>query len=124
MSAGNWFLTRKGAFDYAEKDTSDLAYTVRVGTPSDDFIIDRVLNVTIVDAAGSIAITVPDGTYEGQRVLINYAAEDAVCLDEVVVTPTTALVTAAYTLGEVGDFCSLEWTNATGGWVYLAMQET
>ena len=128
MSAGNWFLTRKKGFDERttnlDTTTDGVTYTIRVGASTDDFICDRVLNWTIVDALGSVTITVPDGLYEGQRVLINYAAEDAVCADEVIVTPTTALVTATYTLGELGDYCSLEWVNATGGWVYLAYAAT
>lgn len=126
MSAGNWFLTRKGAF---EEKTIDLysanrvTYTVRMGASSDDFIIDRVINWHHLDFYGNIAITVPDGLYEGQRLLINLVSIDTVS-DDITVTPETALVTVDYDLTTAGDYCSLEWTNATGGWVYLAEETT
>ena len=126
MSAGNWFLTRKKGFDERTIDLSSadrVTYTVRVGTSADDFICDRVINWTHVDASGNVAIILPNGIYEGQRVLINYVAVDTAG-DDIVVTPATALVTATYTLTVVGDYCSLEWSNAIGGWVYLAEQTT
>ncbi len=128
MSAGNWFLTRKKGFDERTVALNSIgpgtvAYTVRVGTSTNDFICDRVIDWTHYDAYGNVAITLPDGTYEGQRVLISYVAADTAG-DNIVITPATALVTATYTLTAVGDYCSLEWTNATGGWVYLAEQTT
>ena len=122
MSSGNWFETRRktyGQYTLNISSTGNAAYTVRVGGQADGFIHDRVINWTHVDAIGNIAITLPDGIYEGQRVLINYVAADTAG-DDIVITPATALTTATYTLTAVGDYCSLEWTNATGGWEYLS----
>jgi len=122
MSAGNWFLTRKKAFDFStlnRSTTAGVTYTVKVGSTANGFIYDRVIKLTHVDALGNVAITLPNGEYEGQRVLITYVAADTAG-DSLVVTPATALVTATYTLTAVGDYCSLEWVNSTGGWVYLA----
>ena len=127
MSAGNQFEARRKAFlerTIAFSGSDRLTYTVRVGTAADDFMCDRVVNVTIVDAAGTIAIIVPDGIYSGQRLLINYVAEDAVCEDEVTVTPTTAAHTASYDLGEIGDYCTLEWVGSDIGWIQWSSLET
>ena len=117
MSAGNLFKTRREAFLYRTKAISgddEVAYTIRVGSTSDGFMVDRVLNVTIVDFYGSITVTVPNGIYPGQRLLINYVAEDAVCADEVLVETDTG---TDYALGEVGDYCTLEWIDSDTGWV-------
>ena len=122
MSAGNWFETRRKTYQQYTISLSSadrVSYTVRVGGQADGFIHDRVVNWDHLDAYGNIAITLPDGIYEGQRVLINYASADTEA-DSIVVTPATALTTATYTLTDVGDYCSLEWTNATGGWEYLS----
>jgi len=122
MSAGNWFYTKREAFEDSTLErstTAGVTYTVRVGTPANDYMCDRVIELTHVDALGNVAIELPDGIYEGQRILITYVAADTPG-DNLVVTPTTALVTATYTLTAVGDYCSLVWTNATGGWAYLS----
>jgi len=123
MSAGNYCETRRKAFLKRTVAVTwpTLTYTVKVGSASDDFIIDRVINVTIVDAYGTVTILVPDGIYPGQRLLINYVAEDAVCLDEVTVTTTTG---ADYSLGEIGDYCTLEWIDSGTGWVEWNSLET
>jgi len=126
MSAGNQFEKRRKAF--LERTIAitwpTLTYTVRVGRASDDFMCDRVVNATIVDAYGSMAIVVPDGLYLGQRLLINYVAEDAVCLDWVSVEPAKAAHTASYTLGEIGDYCTLEWAGSDIGWIQWNSLET
>lgn len=123
-SAGNYCETRRNAFLKRTRSIigSDMvSYTALVGSSADGFIVDRVINVTIVDALGSITITVPNGIYPGQRILINYVAEDAVCADEVVVTTTTG---ADYALGELGDYCTLEWIDSGTGWVPWNSLET
>lgn len=124
MSAGNEFETRRRAFlqrTIAILGSDRVSYEVRVGLASDDFMCDRVVNVTIVDAAGSVTITVPDGIYSGQRLLINYVAEDDTCEDEVVVDTDTG---ANYALGEIGDYCTLEWIDSDTGWIEWNSLET
>ena len=116
MSSGNYFETRRKAFlqrTISILGSDRVTYTAKVGSTSDGFIVDRVINVTIVDANGSITITVPNGIYSGQRLLINYVAEDAVSADEVVVETATG---TDYDLGEVGDYCTLEWIDSGAGW--------
>jgi len=127
MSGGNWFLTRKKAFDLrtisltSGADTATVgptdAYTVKVGTPTNDFVVDRVINVTLT-AGNDLAITLPNGIFEGQRILINLVLDGGT--STATVTPATANTTATYALTTLGDYCSLEWMNATEGWAYLS----
>lgn len=125
MSAGNMFETRRKAFlkSTIAFDGSDMvSYTVKVGSSSDNFICDRVINVTSVDYYGNITITVPDGIYSGQRLLVNLVASDAA--DAVIVTPDTAEITATYNLATVGDYCTLEWIDSGTGWINWNSQVT
>ena len=111
MSAGNLFTTKESAFGLRRKVVNS-TYTVRVGGDDDNFQVDRV--VAIIDPAAAFTITVPDGSYVGQEILVTY------------VSGTTHTVTvdtdtgSNYSLSTTGDFCSLEWVNATVGWIYLA----
>ena len=117
MSSGNLFTTRQSAFGLRRKIV-DAAYTVRVGGDEENFETDRV--IAIVDPAAALTITVPDGDYAGQELLITY------------VSGTTHLVTVSITTGTnfalstAGDYCSLEWVNSVTavGWVALNSQET
>lgn len=88
--------------------------TLRVGRPTDAFVIDQPV---LVNPGAALTITVPDGYVEGQRLLITYT------------TGTTHLVTVSLTgtnlaLTTAGDYASLEWVNDTSGWVTLNSQET
>ena len=121
MSGGNWFLTRKKAFDLrtitVTTSSTVTTYTAKVGTPANDFIVDRVINVTTT-AGNDLALTLPNGIFEGQRILINLVVDGGT--STVTVTPATANTTATYALTTAGDYCSLEWMNATEGWAYLS----
>ena len=118
MSAGNWFLTRNKAFNqYTKEITTSSAlttYTARVGGTTYGFIEDRVIDVT-TSSGNDLEITVPNGAYAGQRLLINFVTEGS--NETVTVTTTTG---SDYSLTAAGDYCSLEWTNSTTGWVYLS----
>lgn len=108
MSAGNWFETRRSAFNPRTIGVT-ATYTTRAGGSSDTFIEDRV--ITITDAAASFTITVTNGTYEGQRLLITMLS-DASSITATVTTTTGD----DCTLDTAGDYISLEWVNATAGW--------
>jgi len=109
MSAFNWFTTRKKAFDLRTVAVS-AAYTARLGSVANNFIIDRVINVS--DPAANIAITIPNGTYEGQQLLVNLLSDTN--SKTTTVTTTTG---SDYALTTAGDYASIEWTNATTGWI-------
>jgi len=122
MSAGNLFLTRKKAFDLREVNITSSAtvttYTAKVGTSASDFIVDRVINITTTTGC-DFHVDIPAGTYEGQRILVNFVTEgnaETVTVD--VVTGTDFAMT------DDGAYCSLEWVNSTAGWVALASSLT
>jgi len=121
MSGGNWFLTRKKAFDLRTiaitSSSTVTTYTAKVGTPANDFIVDRVINFT-TGAGCNLAVTLPNGIFEGQRVLMSLVVDGGT--STVTVTPATANTTANYALTTAGDYCSLEWMNATEGWAALS----
>lgn len=118
MSANNLFETRRKGFVIRTVTVTE-DYTVRVGSSANNFIVDRVVNVDS-SAEAAIAITVPNGLYEGQRVLINFTVEGSA--ETITVTPATANTTATYSFTDIGDYCSLEWMNSTEGWAPLNSQ--
>lgn len=117
MSVGNYFETRRKAFKLRTKDITTSAslttYTTKVGGPSDDFIEDRVIKITTTDG-NDITITVSNGLYEGQKVLIIFQTEGN---DETVTVTTTT--GDDYSMTAEDDYCFLEWANVTTGWVAL-----
>lgn len=118
MSAGNWFETKRKAFKLRTKilttSTSCTTYTARVGGASDNFIVDRVIRVDGTSGS-AMKITLPDGKYYGQRLLVVldvYAATSTVDVDV-----DTADGVDSTQLGATGGYNVLEWVNATTGWV-------
>ena len=116
MAGANWFETRRSAFKLRTKEittsSSLVTYTTRAGGAGDNFIVDRVINVTTT-SGNNMAITVSNGVYEGQRLLINFIAEGGT--DTV---DSTATIGGAFTqLTDIGGYNILEWVNATTGWV-------
>lgn len=122
MSSGNWFETRRKAYNLRTKTITTSStlttYTTRAGGASDNFIEDRVINVTTT-STNNITITVSDGTYPGQRLLVNFIAEGGT--ETVTITPDTG---SATNLTDDGGYSSLEWMNDTVGWVELAASAT
>ena len=108
MSKGNWFEIRRGAYNLRTKAVT-ATYSTRAGGTSDNFIEDRV--ITVSDAAADFTITVSNGTYEGQRLLITVLSNTS----SITVTVTTTTGDDC-TLDTAGDYISLEWANATAGW--------
>ncbi len=112
MGGANLLSTRKKAFDLREKAV-DATYTVRVGATSNNFLTDRV--ITITNPVANFTITVPDGSYFGQEILISLLAND----NDVTVGVYKATPDATVNLGDVGDYVSMEYVNDTVGWILL-----
>lgn len=110
MSVINLFETRRKGFTLRTVTLTAATYTVKTGRPADGYIQDRVINATVCPTI----ITVPDGVYEGQRLLIY-------CSD----TDLTGIVDINTTHGDDADlndedeFVSLEWVNGVAGWQTL-----
>lgn len=113
MAVTNLFETRRQAFNLRTVTLSAATYTVKTGRAEDGRIIDRVIDATQCPTV----ITVPNGVYEGQRLLIK-------CSD----TDLTGIVDVNTTTGDDADlnatneFVSLEWVDATSGWQTLATE--
>lgn len=120
MSAGNLFETERKAFDLRTKvitsSTGVVTYTARVGGASDNFIVDRVIQVTTT-SGNAMAIAVPKGKYAGQQLLV-------VC---VVSGGGADNITTVVTCGDnitpitgTGGWGILLWIDDTNGWVAMA----
>ncbi len=112
MGAANLLSTRKKAFDLREKAV-DTTYTVRVGATGDNFISDRV--ITITNPVANFTITLPNGSYFGQEVLISLLSNDSA----VTVTVYKETPDASVAMTDVGDYASFEYVNDTVGWILL-----
>ena len=117
MSGTNSLTTRKRGFDLRTKTITSATYTVKVGTVANDLIVDRVLNVN----QSPCVVTLPDGVYYGQRILIN------VLDSSITGTVQVAAATGSggdSTMSTTGMHMSLEWVNGTVGWVVLTENVT
>lgn len=117
MSAGNFLNTRGKAFGLRTKEVLQENYTVRVGGIAYGFIVDRVVKVTTTTDGDDITITVPNGSYYGQRLLVILI--DVGHDETVSVTPDTG---DSVDLGDDGDFVSLEYVDSTTGWQTIHTQ--
>jgi polygalacturonase len=114
MAGTNLFQTRKRAHDLRTTNVTT-TYTVQTGRSADGHHVDRVVDVT--DPAAAFTITIPDGAYEGQCLLINLLSNTSA------VNVTVAASTGSAgdsVLDTAGDYMSLEWVNATTGWIVLS----
>ncbi len=116
MSANNWLETRKRAFDIRTKTlttaSATVTYTAKVNKAAFEAgNVERVIEV-VTTSGNDMALTVPNGAYSGQLLLISFLTEGS---DETVTVTTTT--GSDYSLTAVTDYCSLEWVNAVIGWV-------
>lgn len=123
MSAGNYFETKRKAHDLRTVNITTSSalttYTVRTGGTTYNFIQDRVINVSTT-STNTITITIPDGTYSGQRLNINYIAEAGNA--DVAFTVTSG---SATTLTAATGYTILEWTHdSCDGWVEIKVVTT
>lgn len=122
-SAGNWFETKRKAYKLRTKvlttSASLTTYTTRAGGASDNFIIDRVIQVTTT-SGNSMDITVSNGVYPGQQLLVVFVSE---AVTETIITDvdtgddgTTLTGTSGYKI--------LLWIDDSNGWVEMAVSAT
>lgn len=121
-SAGNFFETERKAYDLRKKSllSSVVTYTARVGGASDNFIVDKVISVDGTSGT-ALVITLPDGKYVGQTIIVIldiYAATSTVDVDvDTVAGSDSTQITAA------GGYTILMWTG-TVGWKEIANSAT
>lgn len=110
MSVINLFETRRKGFVLRNTTVSGITYTAKVGRPADGYIYDRVIDVDLSPAV----INIPNGVYEGQRILIRYSDTSLTGAATI-----NAAIGDDVSLNELDEFVSLEWINATSGWQTL-----
>jgi len=94
-------------------------YTAKTGRPADDFVIDRVIRVNGTSGSAMV-ITLPDGVYYGQQLLVIlevYAATSTVDVDVDTGDDSTTLTAA-------GGWSIMQWAGSTIGWLELAKSAT
>lgn len=117
-SAGNWFETERKAFKLRTKVVNTATYTARTGGASDNFIIDRVIQVNTTSGI-NVTITVPNGVYPGQQLLIECTANGGGTdtIDTTVIAPGDPITQR----DAVGEWSILMWVDDTNGWVQMAL---
>ena len=118
-SAGNWFETKRKAYKLRTKvlttSSTLTTYTTRAGGASDNFIIDRVIQVTTT-SGNSMDITVSNGVYPGQQLLVVFVSE---AVTETVITDVDTGDDGTTLTGASG-YKILLWIDDTNGWVEMA----
>lgn len=119
-TAGNFFEVERKAFKLRTKilttSSTNTTYTTRAGGASDNFIIDRVIQVTTT-SGNSMDITVSNGVYPGQQLLVvtvsHAGGAETVTTDVDTGDDGTGISTT-------GSWSLLMWIDDTNGWVELA----
>ena len=123
MSANNYFETLRKAFDQRTVNLTTSStvttYTARVGGASDNFVVDRVIRVTTT-SGNSMTITVPDGKFYGQKLLVIFEVEANA---ETVDVSTTTGDDATQMTG-AGGYSELMWHGSTLGWAQVINSAT
>jgi len=101
--------------------TSDgvITYTAKTGRALDDFVIDRVIRVT-TGSTFNLTITLPDGVYYGQQLLVIFEVEGGT--ETVKVDVDTG--DDSSTLTAAGAWSIMQWAGSTIGWLELAKSTT
>ena len=118
-SAGNWYETERKAYKMRTKQittsSGNITYTAKTGRPADDFIVDAIIQVTTTSSY-NMTITVPNGVYAGQELLIVCEANGG-GTDTIDTTNTGDSITQR---DAVGEWSILLWIDDTNGWVQMA----
>lgn len=117
MSATNHFFERGQAFKQYIKTITSGDYIVKVGSVANNFVVDRVVKITTTTDDDDTTITVPDGIYSGQRLLV--ILTDVGHDETVTVSPTHGDEVA---LGDDNDYVSYEYIDSTTGWQTMHSQ--
>jgi hypothetical protein len=108
MSFANFQHARSLDYTLHEKSVT-AAYTVKTGTPTYDGLIDNPIN--IADPAADFTLTVPDGQYLGQELVVVLTSNASSAT--VTITTTTG---DDNTLDTAGDFAVYQWMGSVSGW--------
>ena len=112
MSFSNYQFMRKQDYELHAK-TFTATGTVRTGTATYNGLFDNP--VIVSDPAADVTLTIPDGEYVGQELVIVFESNDN--SKTLTVTATTGTDYSSTTAGQWTKIC---WTGATSGWLKIA----
>lgn len=123
-SSGNWFETKRKAYKLRTKvlttSATNVTYTAKMGAASDNFIVDAVIQVITV-SGNDMAITVPNGVYSGQTLLIECTTNGGTTDT---IDGTTDKGDNSTQITGVSGWSLLLWIDSTNGWVEQAGSAT
>ena len=96
-----------------------ITYTAKTGRAADEFVIDRVIRVTTASTF-SLTITIPDGVYYGQQLLVIFEVEGGT--ETINANPTTGDNSTQLTAA--GAWTIMQWAGSTIGWLELNASAT
>ena len=112
MSGANFQHLRRQDYELHAQTVSS-TYTVRTGTPAYNGLFDNP--VIVSDPAAAITLTIPDGDYVGQELMIVFESNGS--SQTLTVTTTTG---TDYSSSTAGQWTLIRWTGATSGWLKVA----
>ena len=123
MSANNFFNEMQKACDLRTKHfttaSGKITYTAKTGRAADQFISDAFIRVTTT-ATFNLTITVPNGTYYGQWLVVLFETEGSA--ETVDVTTTTG--DDATQMTAAGGYWVGMWMGSTIGWCTIGGSAT
>lgn len=108
MSSSNFQFERKRNYELQKKRV-DGDHTIRTGRGTDSLLIDNP--VCIYDPEDDIAITLPDGSYIGQEVMVVVESNDDTKDAVLTVSSSSAAGEDVITLEDVGEYVKLIWNG-------------
>lgn len=112
MSKANYFNTRREAYKLRTTTlTNESTYTARVGSSDDSFVVDAVIKIVTTTDGNDLTITVPNGQYSGQRLLLIF---DTLGDDETVTVTVTKGDTVTFDAED--EWVELLWVDSSVGW--------
>jgi hypothetical protein len=108
MSVSNYFYNKLRALATAKK-VVDGTYTVKVGSVSNGFQVDRVIDID--DPAANFTLTVPDGVEMGQKLLIVMSSNASSKTATISVTHHQGADSGTTSLDAADEAIELLWTG-------------
>lgn len=108
MSSSNFQFERKRNYELQKKRV-DGDHTIRTGRGTDSLLIDNP--VCVYDPEDDIAITLPDGSYIGQEVMVVVESNDDTKDAVLTVTTCSSSSEDVCTLEDAGEFVEYLWTG-------------
>ena len=115
MSRANFQDERKSDYELHAKTVTG-TYTVRTGTPTYDGLIDNPVDVD--DPAANFTLTVPDGAYIGQELVIVMSSDANSKTCSISVTHHETSDPEVFTMDAADEYIKLLWTGTE--WVTIS----